>query len=310
MRAVKCPSCGAPVEFEEIAPLARCPFCGSTLAATSGLSRQVGVTIDLRRGRPAGRNAVKAVVATLLVVFAGTGLLLWFSIRTVGRAVDATVRPVERAIPEGKRPLPVERLASLGALGDTFGWVTIGAAPPPGRLDALDPVAALPWAVTIAQAWAGDATLTRVDVERLRPDGTVNVADDAEASVGFRFLSPAKIADYDRRAELSKKVESDFELMLRLERGELRGLVSTGAIRSMLGRGRELAGSLPAYPRSLALPELLDRARRGGHPQAPFLSGYLIHLENEGWVWYLSTLGGESLPRVRAADGRVWPFPS
>jgi hypothetical protein len=306
MRAVKCPSCGAPVEFEEIAPMARCPFCGSTLAATSGIA-PAALRIDLRRARPAGRNAVRAVLVTLVVVFAGSGLLLWFSIRTVGRAVDSTLRSAERSLPETERPLPLDRLATLG---DTFGWVTIDAAPPPGPLGALDPVAALPWAVTVAQAWAPDATLTRIDVERLRPDGTVNVADDAEASLGFRFLSPAKIADYDRRAELSAKVESDFELMLQLERRELRGLVSTGAIRSLLGRGRELQASLPAYPRSLALPELLVRARQGGHPQAPFLSGYLIHLEKEGWVWYLSTLGGESLPRVRAADGRVWPFPT
>jgi hypothetical protein len=56
------------------------------------------------------------------------------------------------------------------------------------------------------------------------------------------------------------------------------------------------------------MPELVARARRGGHPPAPFLKGYLIHLDDEGWVWYLSKLGGESLPRVRAGDGRVWPY--
>ena len=41
----------------------------------------------------------------------------------------------------------------------------------------------------------------------------------------------------------------------------------------------------------------------------PFLSGYLIHLTDEGWVWYFSTLAGEGKPRVRASDGAVWPYP-
>jgi hypothetical protein len=41
---------------------------------------------------------------------------------------------------------------------------------------------------------------------------------------------------------------------------------------------------------------------------APFLSGYLIYLDDEGWVWYFSTLAGESKPRVRARDGAVWPY--
>jgi hypothetical protein len=35
----------------------------------------------------------------------------------------------------------------------------------------------------------------------------------------------------------------------------------------------------------------------------------MIHSAGEGWVWYLSTLSGrDSIPRVRAKDGRVWPY--
>ena len=62
--------------------------------------------------------------------------------------------------------------------------------PPAGGYGAVDAVAALPWALAIAQAWQGDARLERIDVTRLRPDGTVNLQDDGEASLTYRFVSP------------------------------------------------------------------------------------------------------------------------
>ena len=41
----------------------------------------------------------------------------------------------------------------------------------------------------------------------------------------------------------------------------------------------------------------------------PFFQGYLIRLEDEGWCWYISTLSGSpDIPRVRARDGRAWPY--
>jgi len=40
----------------------------------------------------------------------------------------------------------------------------------------------------------------------------------------------------------------------------------------------------------------------------PFLNGYLIHVRDEGLVWYFSSLANESKPRVRARDGAVWPY--
>jgi len=48
------------------------------------------------------------------------------------------------------------------------------------------------------------------------------------------------------------------------------------------------------------------RPVRPEHPPSaafPTASPLMIHLSDEGWVWYLSTLGRESEPRVRAADG-------
>src|SRR5690606_3970027 len=83
------------------------------------------------------------------------------------------------------------------------GYHALDVAPPAGGYGALDAVAALPWALTIAQAWAADARLERIDVARMRPDGTLNVQDDAEASVTYRFKSPSKLAAYREQARLS-----------------------------------------------------------------------------------------------------------
>jgi hypothetical protein len=33
-----------------------------------------------------------------------------------------------------------------------------------------------------------------------------------------------------------------------------------------------------------------------------------MYTEGEGWVWYFSTMAGETLPRVRSTDGKVFPY--
>ena len=58
---------------------------------------------------------------------------------------------------------------------------------------------------------------------------------------------------------------------------------------------------VPPFPAAGPLTAVLPAART--QRDKPFYSGYMIHLRDEGWVWYLSTLGRESEPRVRALDG-------
>jgi hypothetical protein len=54
--------------------------------------------------------------------------------------------------------------------------------------------------------------------------------------------------------------------------------------------------------------ELLERSR-SRLPPRPYYKGYMVFSGGEGWVWYLSTLSGrESIPRIRASDGRMWPY--
>ena len=92
--------------------------------------------------------------------------------------------------------------------------------------------------------------------------------------------------------------EIGTELLLQLKGGSVQALVT---------EGREAAP--PAAPVSLGLEQILGGARKGqGFVERPFYTGYMIHLPREGWVWYFQSASGDSFPRVRARDGRVYPY--
>jgi hypothetical protein len=56
------------------------------------------------------------------------------------------------------------------------------------------------------------------------------------------------------------------------------------------------------------MPAMMQKVA-GKLPARPYFRGYMVHSPGEGWVWYLSTLSGrESIARIRAADGRQWPY--
>jgi hypothetical protein len=307
MKALTCPKCGAPVQIDETSGAAsfRCGFCGSTLAPTRTLTAAgAPVVIDLRLARRAGASAARWVALIFLVTMAFTGWIVWTSFRAattgMGSAFESISRAVETTGAQSKR----WTLAELGGLEGGRGWLTLDLAPPPpatGGYPALDPVAALPWALTAAQAWRSDVAVERIDVVRLRSDGTVNVADDPEGEVMYRFLSPSGIAEWQRESKLSTRAEADYGLFVKLGAGKVTALVV---------RGRPSDDRLPPYPsRALPARDLMPRlARDERFAELPFLAGYLIALEREGWVWYLSPLSGGSLPRARASDGRIWPY--
>jgi len=307
MKALTCPKCGAPVEIDETSGAAsfRCGFCGSTLAPTRTLSSAgAPVVIDLRLARRAGASAARWVALIFAITMAFTGWIVWTSVRAATSGIGPAFEQISRAVESSGAQAKRRTLAELGGLRGGGGWVALELAPPPpttGGYAALDAVAALPWAVTVAQAWRSDVALERIDVTRMRSDGTVNVADDPEGKVMYRFVSPAGIAEWRRQAQLSTRAEADYELFVELGQGRVRALVV---------RGRPDDEEAPAYPsRALATRDLmarLGRDRRFG--ELPFLSGYLIALEEEGWVWYLAPLSGGALPRARAADARVWPY--
>jgi hypothetical protein len=201
------------------------------------------------------------------------------------------------------RPGPLA-IADLPALPE--GRRELHVAPPAGGFAAFDAVAELPWAVTIGRAWAGDARLERIDVERVHPDGLVNAEDDAAAGVTYRFLSPDRVEELRREADLS----ADASVVTELFVGVAGGQVTAQAIRAdaarLRMRGREVTP--PAHPRALTLAETFTRLSHRPGYEAPFYKGYLINLEREGWVWYFSTPSGTAFPRVRCTDAAPYPY--
>lgn len=304
MKALSCPKCGAPVEVDESSRAAtvRCPFCGSTLAPTRTLSAAgAPVVIDLRRVTRAGATAARWVALGFVLVLLATGGILWVALGSARQGLARVPASLVRPAPSRPPARPAaRRLAELADLTRADAWQRLDLAAPAGGFAAFDPVAELSWATTIGQAWRRDALLERIDVVRLRPDGTLNLADDEEASAMFRFVSPQAVADFERQARLSTRVEAETGLFVKLAGGVVTALV-------VEARGDDLPPDFPAD--ALALRELLPRLRRDPRfAELPFLSGYLIRLDAEGWVWYLSPLGGVSLPRARARDGRIWPY--
>jgi hypothetical protein len=239
------------------------------------------------------------------VAFAAVGLFVGW--RAASTSIDLVARASNLATGASER---AGRASTAGARTTTqlkdlpAGYHALQVAPPAGGYGSVEPIAALPWALAIAQAWNPDARLERIDVSRLRPDGTLNVQDDAEASLTYRFGSRSTAAALREQAQLQSSAEAGVGLWVRIQRGQPQ-------VYSDVARGSSLReGTNAPYPDAEALTSLLERpavTRLRG--DLPFLNGYLIHIGDEGWVWYFSSLANESKPRVRARDGAVWPYP-
>lgn len=292
--ARRCSGCGAALGAPTDDDLTIvCTFCGlrhdlNEVAAPHAVVIELG---------PRMRRANTAVVTTILGVVAvavGGGLYVAYrSATAVTSTVQQATALATRRIAETARALPPADLAST----TSFGWKDVAVDPPPGGYAAFEPVAALPWAMAVAKAWASDAVLTRIDVGRVSATGVVDLS--GEDVSGYRFRSPARERRWRQETDAGTKSPTATELMLQIKGETLRALVG--------GDRRDEPDTPP--PASLPLPALLARARTGkGFGDRPFYGGYMIHLPREGWVWYFRAPSGDSFPRVRARDGRVYPY--
>lgn len=278
----------------------RCPFCG--LVHDAARVGESSVRVPRIEFTPQAR-VPGWVVALILVVMLGgvafAGVSLFIGWRAASTSVDLANRVVSGLANSGKTaarsPAQLKNLPS--------GHHALDAAPPAGGYGAVDPIGALPWALTIAQAWSADARLERIDVSRLRPDGTVNVEDDAEASLTYQFRSPSVVNALLDQARLQPSAEAGVGLWVRVKQGEPQ-------VYSDVARGSTLReNALVPHPDAEPLTTLLKRSAVARlRADLPFLNAYLIHVRDEGWVWYFSSLANESRPRVRARDGAVWPY--
>lgn len=293
--ARRCTGCGAALGAPTDDDLTIvCTFCGlrHDINDLAGMPAQVVVQMS-----PGVRRANATMVLIIFVFVMGlVGVGLYTSYRTateVTSRVQQATTAVQQRVADLKRPLAPAELAT--ATG--FGWKTVDTPPPPGGFANFEPVGALPWAMAIARAWASDAELTRIDVGRVTATGVVDLS--GEATSGYRFRSPARAQRTKQEIDGGSKGTTTNEMLL-----QIKGTT----VQVLLDDDRRSEPAAPA-PVSLALPALLEKARSGrGFGDRPFYAGYLIHLPREGWVWYFTSPSGDSFPRVRARDGRTYPY--
>jgi hypothetical protein len=278
-----------------------CRFCGVVNErAQAGVPLTHAAPSGRRPGASAGTAIAVVVVAIVVVMLGWAAWVVDSAVSTTRTVTTALTREASEATAAAaaRATLAPADLASLDGNG---GWRTIAVTPPPGDWSHVDPVTAVAWAREVARAWSPDALLHRVDVKQVAADGTIDLTT-ADAELGFRYVSPARIAAWEAEADRKGDVEGVYGLMMIVRAREARVLVE---------RGRPDGSRYPAEgAASLPMAELLARARRNrAWMPKPFYQGYLIRLDDEGWVWYLGSLSGrDSLPRVRARDGRVWPY--
>lgn len=294
--ARRCTGCGASLgEPTDDDLTVVCRFCGlrhdlNDLTAGGGTPIVVTVGTQRRRSSPVLALAILGVVALAV----GGGLLVSYrASQRIQSTLQQTAAVTRSVVTEARRAVAPAELADL----IDAGWKTVETPPPPGGYAAFEPVAALPWAMAIGRAWAEDAVLTRIDVGRVSSSGVVDLSG-AETS-GYRFASPARARRWKQETDSGGRSRTSTELMLQVQGTTVKALAGVA--------GREE----PATPAAASLPlaDVLKRARAGkGFGERPFYSGYLIHLPREGWVWYFSAPSGDSFPRVRARDAKVYPY--
>lgn len=294
--ARRCQGCGATLrEAEDGASVVTCPFCGLAHDDVPAASGPVVVTLGGGAAQRAGRRAMWVILAIVLISTVVTLVPVWFGVRLARDVVDRTTSMLPSQRRETVRATLVP--AELAALPEGQGWKRLEVPPPPGGFADFDPVAGIPWAMAIGRAWASDAVLSRIDVGRVAATGAVDLG--GEHASGYRFTSPARRTEWVNETDAGSRSLTATGLMLQIKGNEVRALATED-------RREEPRAPEPA---SLGLDQILEHARRGrGFADRPFYSGYMIHLPREGWVWYFQSASGDSFPRVRARDGRVYPY--
>jgi hypothetical protein len=283
---------------------AKCRFCGVVNDFAAAGAAPITIAIDpadaTRVVRRAGGVAAAVIFVPMAIALAAAGFGVYMAVRTVAPAagsasVSTALSTAARAISRSVAP------ADLAKAGNA-GWQTLDVSPPSSGWATFEPVGDLNWAMAIARAWRPDAHLIRIDVSRLTPQGTVNLAGSADDSAGYRFESPSQREEWIRSARQGEpKPPAGYELMLKASQQAITGLVT---------QGKPSTREPPPAADILPLVKLMPAARRKpAFAQPSFFDGYMIYNEREGWVWYLTGRGfDESLPRLRARDGASYPY--
>ena len=262
--ARRCSGCGATLNDPvEGATTIACRFCGLThdLPGSATGTRPVVMEIgpNVRRG---GERIAGLIVAAVVLVVAGGLYVAYRAMDTAREAVNRATSGIPPTTPAKARSVaPAELATSTGS-----GWQVLDVPPTPGGFDAFDPVAALPWALDIARAWASDAALTRIDVARVDTTGVVNLS--GESMSGYRFRSPGRQTRWKQEADTGSPSLTRTGLMLRLRGGAVEALLeqgrnddesaAAGAGQPAAGPGARARQEGPRLPGSAVLQRLPD----------------------------------------------------
>jgi hypothetical protein len=300
--ARRCAACGGPLpEVPRGERQQTCPFCGIVNDLTHAATQPLKIELNVDDVRKAALHVGRKVKLAMLLGVGIAALVVAIGILQAVRPVRDALREVteqSKAMQERLRPIAPAELATVGESG----WKEVHVPAPPSGWTTFDPIADIEWAMAIARAWQPDARLTRIDVTRVASTGTLNLTADLEEVAGYRFVSPGQLAEWERIADRQVDARVPYELMMNVARQKVVAHVV---------RGRPPARRVPPPPPDTQrLSEVISRAISSGRfAELPFYNGYLTHLDREGWVWYLQSLSRrESLPRVRARDGAVYPY--
>jgi hypothetical protein len=296
--ARRCQGCGATLgEPAAGASVVTCQFCGLAHDTTVAFPavRVASISVQTPAHVRRARRIVWIVAGIVIVAITASAVVpALLGLRIAKMAIEQTMPDVTARLNDYKRPIAPVDLASAP---QGSGWKVLATSPPVGGFADFDPVASLPWAMAIGKAWASDAVLTRIDVGRVSATGAVDLS--GEHSSGYRFASPGRRQQWINETDAGGKPVTPTGLMI-----EIKGT----QVRALPHEERD-APALPP-PVSLPLAEILEHARDGrGFEEKPYYAGYLIYLPREGWVWYFRAASGTTgYPRVRARDGRVYPY--
>jgi hypothetical protein len=265
-----------------------CQFCG--LTAERVQPPPVVVRWDLVTSvRQLGRGAKLAVVVGLVAAAGVVAFSILRAVRPITEALDS-VRQQSDEIRESLRMIAPSELAGIEP-GRPRAVDIAGLA---DGLAALDPIGRLDWVLGIARAWSPDAVLERIEGGPIARDGTANLAADGDALLSYDFVSPQRLADWDREADVRRDAATNYRLELSLAKG---------GVTARIVRGRPRNVKVPPIEALLAVGDLLARARKNGFPDRAFYVGTLRYLPRVGWHWQLQTPSQrEVFPRLRATS--------
>ena len=279
MASQKCSNCAAALPLSDADTVVACQYCGTDNR------------IHPRRQGGTGGIAVFGVLAGLLVLAGGVFafFLLLQPVRepappspdvaAIQRQVADTLATLPKAPPPGG-VAPSE----LGTIADR-GWVVVNAPEIDGTFAAFDPVANLPWAMSMARAWSTDARLGSLYIDGVRADGGLDVSARDDWDVDYRFFSPTLRASAKEMAKVSEE-EVHSELRLMVSEGRLEALLSV-----QHGRDR---GAIPEYAARCTFAGVMSKAAAGGLRERPTYDLMLTWVSNR-WRWHV---GGKDIKSV------------